>query len=75
VGNCSPLHTCSGTGRRVSVERPSRPKWCIEAIDEAELEPLDASPGDHCSIIGAQFWRRRDKAQPGIIGEARKASS
>jgi hypothetical protein len=73
--NHSPLNTSPGTGRRVVVERPSRSNRRIETINEAESKPLDASPGDYCSIIGAQFWRRCDKAQPGIIGEACKTSS
>src|SRR4051794_23059884 len=73
--NCSPLHARSRAGRHVNVEGPSRPEWCIETVDEAESKPLDASPGDDCSIIGAQGRGRRNKPQPGIIGEARKTFS
>src|SRR5438552_8890445 len=73
--NRSPLHTRSRTGRRVTVEGPSRLERCIETVDEAEPKPLDASPRDYCSIIGAQSRRWRNKAQPGLIGEARKAFS
>jgi hypothetical protein len=72
---CSRLHTRAGTSRRASVEWPSRPKRCIEFVDEAAAKPLDAGPGDHRSIIGAQSRRRRNKAQSGVFGKARKTPS
>src|SRR5207237_10107407 len=48
---------------------------CIETVDGGGSTPLAASPRDYCSIVGAQCRRWRISAQPGLIGEARKASS
>src|SRR5271155_1601053 len=54
AANCSPLDTRARTSRRTSVERPPRLERCIEVVDEAAAKSLDAGPGDHRSIIGAQ---------------------
>ena len=45
------------------------------SLTKAEPKPLYASPGDYGSIVRAQCRRRRNRAQPGIIGEARKTRS
>src|SRR5215468_4489725 len=46
--------------RRARIERPAGARREIEAVDIAAAQPLDAGPGDHGGVVGAQLHRRHD---------------
>jgi hypothetical protein len=57
--------------RRVRVEGPARPGTGVEAVGQAKLETLDAGPGDHRPIVGAEAGRRCDQVEAGAFGCSR----
>jgi len=54
--------------RRDRVQRPARTRHEIGGvfIRYAGAQPLDAGPGDHRRIVGAQFERRRDEGEASL---------
>ena len=58
-------------GRRDAVQRPARARHEIEAVllRHARAQPLDAGPGDHRRIVGAEFQRRRDEGEAGLVAQ------
>jgi len=54
-------------GFAIGVKRPARPRREGQIVGEAEPQPLDAGPGDHHGIIGAQGqgWGHEREALPG----------
>ena len=62
----APLYTRTGDG---GVERPARPRLEIERVGPAQPQPLDAGPGDHGAVVGAELYRRRDQTGAMLGGE------
>src|SRR5712671_2204585 len=60
---------------RGGIERPTGSQRRVEAVNEAKAQPFEPSPGDHCPVVGTESWRRRNKTQPGTLGERGKVLS
>src|SRR3990170_4576645 len=59
------LESCWGR----CIERPARPRLEIERVGLAQPQPLDAGPGDHGAVVGAELYRRGDQARPMLAGD------
>jgi hypothetical protein len=59
------LESCWG-GR---VERPAPPRLEIERVGLSQPQPFDAGPGDHCAVVGAEFYGRRDQTRAVLTGD------
>src|SRR5215207_4046989 len=57
------------------VERPARPRLEVERVSLAQPQPLDAGPGDHGAVVGAEFHRRGDKVRTVLAGDVFKAAA
>src|SRR5215208_4671545 len=56
------LESCWGR----CVERPARPRLEVERVGLTQPQPLDAGPGDHGAVVGAEFHRRGDQARAAL---------
>src|SRR6266436_7215814 len=72
VSSACSLSSNPGLLRR-GVKRPARSEHRIEAVGQTETKALDNRPGNHRRVVGAQFRRWRDKAQPAVSGEGCQA--
>jgi hypothetical protein len=52
------LPACAQERRLRGVERPARPRHQVEAVGQAQIQPLDSRPGDHRAIVSAERERR-----------------
>src|SRR5258708_37407226 len=60
-GSC--LYTGADGRRGVGIEWPAWARGEVGPVREAEAQPLEARPGDHRAIVGAERRRRRDEIE------------
>src|SRR5258707_2381590 len=66
-GSC--LYTGADGRRGVGIEWPAWARGEVGPVAEAEAQPLEARPGDHRAIVGAERRRRRDEIEAMALRE------